>query len=285
MLEEFIKSLKSLEAFFPILVVLVVAVIAYILFGFALRASRRALLQRARTKKQVGSIEAFSRIFKYAFLFLLIVLIAFYYSKSWTGLGLSIGLLSAALGWALQKPITGMAAWLMIVFNRPFAIGDRVIIGTVKGDVIDITLTHIYLKEVGGIILGEENSGRVVMVPNSILFEQNITNYTLQDEYVLDQVILAITYTSDLNKAIEICSNAVAIVKNKYSGAIKKESYIRNSFQPSGVNVSVRYFVLANRLQEVSSYITEEIFTSIKNSKEVKIAYPHTEIILKKEEA
>ncbi|MDP2951619.1 MAG: mechanosensitive ion channel [bacterium] len=285
MLEELIKSIKSLEAFFPILVVLFVAVVAYILFGFALRASRRALLQRARTKKQVGSIEAFSRIFKYAFLFLLIILIAFYYSKSWTGLGVSIGLLSAALGWALQKPITGMAAWLMIVFNRPFAIGDRVIIGTVKGDVIDITLTHIYLKEVGGIILGEENSGRVVMVPNSILFEQNITNYTLQDEYVLDQVILAVTYTSDLNKAIEICSNAVAIVKNKYSGAIKKESYIRNSFQPSGVNVSVRYFVLANRLQEVSSYITEEIFTSIKNSKEVKIAYPHTEIILKKEEA
>ena len=193
--------------------------------------------------------------------------------------------MSAALGWALQKPITGMAAWLMIVLKRPFSIGDRVVIGAVKGDVSDITLTHIYLKEVGGIASGEENSGRMVMVPNSILFEQNITNYTLQDEFILDQVVLAITYGSDLDEAIKICREAVSAVKEKYFGAIKRDAYVRNNFQPSGINVSVRYFVLANRLQEVSSYITGEIFSRIKVSDKVKIAYPHTEVVIKKNEA
>ncbi|MDD5738475.1 MAG: mechanosensitive ion channel family protein [Candidatus Pacebacteria bacterium] len=281
MINEIIQGIKSLEAFFPFFIVLLIAFGVYLLFGLGLRASKRALLQKAKTKKQIASIEAFSRIFKYAFLFLIIILISFYYSKSWTGLGLSIGLLSAALGWALQKPITGIAAWLMVVLKRPFSIGDRVIIGSVKGDVSDITLTHIYLKEVGGIILGEENSGRVIMVPNSILFEQNITNYNLQYEYVLDQVVLAITYESDLKEAVAICKEAVKVVKDRYFGAITKEAYIRNSFQTSGVNVSVRYLVLANRLQEISSYVTEEIFERVKNSQKVKFAYPHTEVVMK----
>lgn len=283
MFEGLVQDIKSLESFFPLLIVLSIAFVVYLLFGFSLRSLRKILLVKAKTKKQIASIEAFSRIFKYAFLFLLIVLISFYYSKSWTGLGLSIGLLSAALGWALQKPITGMAAWLMIVLKKPFSIGDRIIIGAVKGDVSDITLTHIYLKEVGGTTLGEENSGKVVMVPNSILFEQNIINYNLQDEHILDQVVLAITYGSDLEEAIKICMEAVAVVKDRNFGVITKKAYVRNSFQPSGVNVSVRYFVLANRLQEVSSYITEEIFSRIKVSEKVKIAYPHTEIIIKKE--
>ena len=283
MLEELLEKIKSLESFFPFLAVLFISLIAYLLFGLSIRALRKALLQKAKTKKQVASIEASSRIFKYAFLFLLIIVISFYYSKSWTGLGLSLGLVSAALGWALQKPITGMAAWLMIILKRPFSIGDRVVIGSVKGDVSDITLTHIYLKEVGGIASGEENSGRMVMVPNSILFEQNITNYTLQDEFILDQVVLAITYGSDLDEAIKICRESVSAVKEKYFGAIKRDAYVRNNFQPSGINVSVRYFVLANRLQEVSSYVTGEIFSRIKVSDKVKIAYPHTEVVIKKE--
>ncbi len=285
MVEEIIEKIKSLESFFPFLGVLFVAFVAYLLFGFSIRALRKALLQKAKTKKQIANIEASSRIFKYAFLFFLIIVISFYYSKSWTGLGLSLGLVSAALGWALQKPITGMAAWLMIILKRPFSIGDRVVIGAVKGDVSDITLTHIYLKEVGGIASGEENSGRMVMVPNSILFEQNITNYTLQDEFILDQVVLAVTYGSDLDEAIKICRESVSVVKEKYFGAIKRDAYVRNNFQPSGINVSVRYFVLANRLQEVSSYVTGEIFSRIKVSDKVKIAYPHTEVVIKKEKA
>ncbi len=112
---------------------------------------------------------------------------------SWTALGLGVGLLSVAIGWALQRPITGMAAWFMIVVKRPFEIGDRVTIGAVKGDVVDITLTHIYINEIGGLVPSEENSGRTIMIPNSVLFEQNIINYTLQNEFVLDQVVTMVT--------------------------------------------------------------------------------------------
>lgn len=282
MFEQFSNFFKSIEGFLPGLAVIAVAVLVYIIFNFLLKLLKKSLLGKAKTKKQVAGIEIFSKTARYILLAMLILAAVFASSNAWTGLGLSIGLISAALGWALQKPITGMAAWLMIILRRPFIEGDRVIIGAVKGDVLDITLTHIYLREVGGIVPSEENSGRVVMVPNSILFEQNITNYTLRDDYVLDQVFFTITYESNLETAMNICKKAVEAASRQLPDAVKKEPYIRNNFQPNGINVSVRYFVKAIRLQEISSKITEEILEAVKNSNQVEFSYPHTEVIIRK---
>lgn len=180
--------------------------------------------------------------------------------------------MSAVLGWALQKPIIGIVAWMMIVVKRPFDIGGRVIIGSVKGDVIDISLTHVHIQEIGGIVEGEESSGRVIMVPNSTLFEQNITNYTFQNEYVLDQVTVTVTYKSNLDKAIQIALDSAKKCMEDHIKITKKEPYARTFFQPSGVSVHVRYYSPAQRLQEFSSRITKEIQQRIKRAKDVEIA-------------
>ena len=86
------------------------------------------------------------------------------------------------LGWSLQAPVTGIAAWLMLILKHPFKIGDRVIIAGITGDVMDITLTHVILNQVGGTVSSEERSGRGILIPNAILFAQTITNYTLEEE-------------------------------------------------------------------------------------------------------
>ena len=71
-------------------------------------------------------------------------------------MGLTAAFLSMVLGWSLQRPVTGVAAWLMVMIKRPFQIGDRIIIQGVRGDVLDISPTHVLLGEVGGTIGGEE---------------------------------------------------------------------------------------------------------------------------------
>ncbi len=73
----------------------------------------------------------------------------------------------------------------MVVTKRPFDIGDRIIIGDIKGDIVDINLSHIRMLEVGGLTEDEEVSARVVMVPNWMLFEKNIIDYTLDNDYVI----------------------------------------------------------------------------------------------------
>ncbi|MBN1377027.1 mechanosensitive ion channel family protein [Candidatus Woesearchaeota archaeon] len=273
--------INELENFVPILRTLIIIVLLIIFFGIILNFIKKRLLSKAKTKKQISNIQIFSQMAKYIFILIVLLSAIFSYSGSWSGLGLSVGLLSAALGWALQKPITGIAAWMMIVMRRNFEIGDRIIIGTVKGDVIDITLTHVYIKEVGGIVAGEERSGRIIMIPNSILFEQNIINYTSKYELILDQVPVTVTYESNMDKAINIALKAAKKHTTSFIEKSNKEPYVRTYFEPYGMRVSVRYLVDAKRLQEFSSLITKEIYDRIKETKDVEIAYPHTEILFK----
>ena len=254
--------------------ILIIIAAAFAIYKVITAAFKRAVLAKAKTKKQRSNALVFLSIWKYAFTILIIIGLIFYLGGDITGLGLWAGLMTAALGWALQKPITGVAGYLMVILKKPFQIGDRILVGDVKGDVSDITLTHIYLKEIGGTIGTEETSGRVILIPNSVLFEKNIINYTLQDEYILDQAVLAVTYDSDLDKAIRICKESAM----KVTKSFLKDT--RTFFQPSGIDVKIRYYVKAAERIKILSELTQEIFRKIKQEKDVTIAYQHTEVIL-----
>ncbi|MBW2974463.1 mechanosensitive ion channel family protein [Candidatus Woesearchaeota archaeon] len=278
-MQEVSEAINYVKVFMPLIRTIITVVVVFIVFSFILSVIKKSLLKRAKRKKQISNIEIFSKVLKLIFLVLLVMFALSSYSGSWAGLGIGIGLFSAALGWALQKPITGVAGWIMVITKRPFEIGDRVIIGSVRGDVADITLTHIYLKEIGGIVAGEENSGRIIMVPNSTLFEQNIINYTQEYEYILDQISFTVTYESNLDKAIKIGLEAARKCTKNVIDEIKKEPYVRTYFDTNGIIVHVRYYSPAKNIQEVSSNVTKETFDRIMKTKGVEISYPHTKVL------
>lgn len=205
------------------------------------------------------------------------------YIGGWSGLGVWLGLFTAALGFALQKPISGIAAWLMVIVQRPFRIGDRVAIGTVRGDVAEIRLSHIYISEIGGIVPGEEKSNRIILVPNNLLFDLNIINYTKSSDYMLDEVRFTITFGSNIDKAKKIALEACRNKAKEIIDITKSEPYIRTFFTPHGMQINLRYISEATRLQEFSSSITEEIVRKIKMVKDVEIAYPHTKVVMDKQ--
>ena len=245
------------------------------------RRIRVVLLKKAKNKKQISNIKFLTRMINIAVFLFIFLFIFLSYFQSWTGIGVFLGLLTAGLGFVLQRPITGVAAWLMMTIKRPFSIGDRIIIGDVRGDVYDITLTHIYLDEVGAGISSGEVTGRNIMVPNYLFFEQNIINYTLTNDFVLSSMDVSITYESDLDKAIEIIEK----VANKYISELKEKHkeapYTRVSMADSSMIISLKFFVPARQMMEVKSKITKEVYDLIKKEKNVEIAYPHTEVVFR----
>ena len=179
--------------------------------------------------------------------------------------------------------MTSFVAWVVIVIRRPFFIGDRIIVGNLVGDVSDISLSYMELKEVGGTIDGEERSGRVVVIPNLILFEKEIINYTANDQYIVDEVVTAVTYESNLQNAEAIILKSVAEVMEPwwdyFPQHIDRQPHIRLKFKASGIDIAVRYNVLVKKRNEIATNITRVIFNSIRKSKSVEIAYPHTEVV------
>jgi small-conductance mechanosensitive channel len=277
--------LQYIEPYKNILYLIIIIIISYIIFSIILKVLKKQLIKKVQRKKQVSNIMLFLDLLKYLFAIFLIIIILSVYYGSWGELGFIVGLLTVALGWALQKPISGVVAWLIIISRRPFKIGDRIIIKGMKGDISNISLTHIFLDEVGGTIDGEENSGRTIMVPTSIIFEEEVINYTEQDDYILDEVATTITYESDLEKAEKIvCDSVNKIMKpywEKFPKKIPQKPHIRLKFMESGINVTVRYYSLATSRNAIVTDIVREIFKIIKTTNYVEIAYPHTEVLFR----
>ncbi len=74
----------------------------------------------------------------------------------------SAGLFSAGIAFSLRDPITSLIAWLVILFLRPFGIGDRIKIIEEEGDVVDINAFFITIMEINQWTSGDIYTGRLV---------------------------------------------------------------------------------------------------------------------------
>ncbi|MBU4070487.1 MAG: mechanosensitive ion channel family protein [Nanoarchaeota archaeon] len=277
----FLTILTLMEDNYRIFTSLLIAILLIIIFNFIVKRITTRLLKKAKSKVQKSNIKIFSRILSVTFVIVTLFITFFSYMGSWTGLGIIAGLVTAGLSFALQRPITGIAAWIMIIVKRPFQVGDRICIGDVKGEVYDITLTHVYLDEVGGNIQSSMKSGRNVMVPNYLLFEQNIINYTLTDDYVLEEINFEVTYESDLDKALEIAKKAAIKYIEKFATKEKWKPVYRVKMEASSMKIKILFYAPILEIYQIASDVTKEIYDLVKKDKNVEIAYPHMELVMK----
>ena len=251
-------------------------VIVWLIYRIATRGLRKYLAIRAYKEDNARN---FLLIWRYAWMTIIVILALVSFSGSIATLGISAAFLGMILGWSLQSPVTGIAAWLMIILKRPFKIGDRVIIANITGDVVDITLTHIQLNQVGGTIGGEEKSGRAVLIPNAILFQQIIHNYTFGTDYLLDEVVVNITFASDFKIAERILIAAATEITKDIIPKHKQDPFVRAEIYDSGVRMRLRYKSLAKARQLTSSEISKKIIASFEENKDIEFAYPHSEVV------
>lgn len=121
--------------------------------------------------------------------------------QNWYTAVLSLGLISLILGFALQTPITSFIGWIYILVREPYRVGDRIKIGTVSGDVIDVGYLDTTLWEFGGEYLSTEHpSGRVIKFPNSSVLSTPVYNYTWPlFPYIWNEIRFQVAYDSDLD--------------------------------------------------------------------------------------
>jgi len=194
-----------------------------------------------------------------------------------TALGAFSGLF---LGWSLQQPVTGLAAWFLITLRRPFRVGDRIFLPAwgIVGDVVDVGMMYTVLNQVGGTVGSEEPSGRYVLVPNAILFGNVVINYSGQPKaeqpYVLDEVVVRITYGSDWDEAERILIKVAKEVTKEIVEKTGQEPYVRSDFYDYGVYMRLRYMTLATDRPRIAHEINKRIFKEFQLSKKVDFAIP-----------
>ncbi|OHD74788.1 MAG: hypothetical protein A2177_15490 [Spirochaetes bacterium RBG_13_68_11] len=182
------------------------------------------------------------------------------------------------IGWSLQAPVSGFAAWIMVSLKRPFRPGDRIQFPKLEltGDLLDVGAMYTTLDQVGGSIGSEEAVGRTILVPNAMLFDEVVINYTVGQArpYMLDEVVVRITYDSNWDTAEKILIGAAREITGDIIAETGVQPYIRSDLYDYGVYLQLRYQTHVNGRAEIAYRIQKRIFEEIQRDPTVDIAIP-----------
>lgn len=123
-----------------------------------------------------------------------------------------IGLIGAGIAFALQRVITAVAGYFVILRGKTFNVGDRIVMGGVRGDVITLSFMQTQIMEMGEPpsvqsadpamwIKSRQFTGRIVTVTNDKIFDEPVYNYTHEFPYIWDEISLPIRYSDNRERA------------------------------------------------------------------------------------
>jgi len=126
-----------------------------------------------------------------------LLLLTVIYSERLAGFTVAFGVAGAGIAFALQEVIASVAGWVALSFGNFYRPGDRVQLGGIKGDVIDIGILRTTLMEVGQWVNGDLYNGRIVRIANSFVFKEPVFNYSADYPFLWDEITLPVRYGSD----------------------------------------------------------------------------------------
>jgi hypothetical protein len=161
---------------------------------------------RYRARKAVG-------LAGYVAAFLAIAVI---FSARLGGMTVALGVAGAGIAFALQEVIGSFAGWLALSFSSFYRAGDRVQLGGIKGDVIDIGVLRTTLMELGQWVDGDLYNGRIVRVANSFVFKEPVFNYSADFPFLWDELAVPVRHGSDPRLARQVIEQAAQEVVGDY---------------------------------------------------------------------
>jgi small-conductance mechanosensitive channel len=145
--------------------------------------------------------------------------LVFIWASEIQSFAISVVALSAAFVLATKELILCVSGSVLRAGSGAFSIGDRIEMGAVRGDVIDISLLSTTLLEVGP---GHQRTGRSITVPNSLLLSGAVVNETFMDEYVLHIVQVPVRADADWEHAERALLEAGREASAKYLEAARR---------------------------------------------------------------
>ncbi|WP_414574588.1 mechanosensitive ion channel family protein [Anabaena sp. CCY 9402-a] len=149
----------------------------------------------------------------------LVIISAF--SNSIGRLTVIFGVVGAGVAFAMQEVIASFAGWVAISFGQFYKPGDRVKLGGIIGDVIDISILRTTLMECGDWVKADLYNGRIVRIANSFVFKEPVFNYSADFPFVWDEITIPVKYGSDRYLAREILQRVAEDVVGTYVSQAK----------------------------------------------------------------
>ncbi|NVK64881.1 MAG: mechanosensitive ion channel family protein [Flavobacteriales bacterium] len=184
--------------------------------------------------------------------------------KTVTSILAGVGVIGLALGFAFQDIAANFISGVFMASSKPFAVGDTIEVNDTQGVIQEIKLRTTIVKTF---------QGNDVIIPNTDLFQNQVTNYTANQERRIDLEV-GVSYSEDLKVVKETSISAIKGIDGLQEG--KDIVVLFTEFGGSSINLEVRFWTpngtKANWLQ-VRSDAIEAIKTAY-DSKGISIPFP-----------
>jgi small-conductance mechanosensitive channel len=258
----------------PVTLSLVIEVILYVvILGFFAHLIRTVLQNRllTRTSLSPGQRYAFSRITGYV-----IFVLGLTIGLQSTGLNLNSllvvgGAVGIGVGLGVQNLANNFVSGLVLLFEQPIRLGDRVEVGGVLGDVVRMASRSIWVRT---------NDNVVIIVPNSEFTASRVTNWTANDRRVRFAIPLGVSYDSDPEEVREV----VLEVARRHPDVLHDPppEFLFLGFGDSSINFELRVWTVAQvqTPKVLSSDLYFAIFREF-GEKGIEIPYPQRDLHVK----
>jgi small-conductance mechanosensitive channel len=183
----------------------------------------------AKSSIEIGVRQAVGSIIRYGVVAVGFVIIFETVGIDLSALTILAGALGIGVGFGLQNITNNLVSGLIILFERPIKVGDRIEVGTVVGDVMKISLRATTVRT---------NDNIAIIIPNSDFVSSKVTNWSYTDRDVRFNIPVGVSYSSDP----EAVKRILLEVADEHSGVLKapEPDVIFEEFGESSLNFLLR---------------------------------------------
>lgn len=278
-----------LNILWKVLTAFIVVVLAIIIS----RVTGKLLEKNIRDESQMHTLRLLARKVTYVAAVVVILAILFGFGGNFATV---LGILGAGVAFASQEVIGSFAGYLNIITGNIFRIGDRIRIGNVVGDVLDISLLRTTVMEIGEWVKADQYTGRIVSLANRVVFSDPVFNYTQHSRYLWDEVMIPVTYDSNWRRAVEIMLTKGQEITLHFQAEAKAEIDEMAKKYPSmhsppvepalyitmtdnWVDLTLRYIVEARERRTVKGQIHRELLEHLGAESGIKVASTTVDIV------
>jgi small-conductance mechanosensitive channel len=255
----------------------------------------RVLVLRVVARRGSGDVKASYRWSKgtaYVTYSLMFLMVGRIWLESFASLATVIGLVSAGVAVALKEPLMNVAGWLFLVWRKPFELGDRIELGSFRGDVVDQGLFTFSLMEIGNWVDADDRTGRLLLVPNGLVFNQVLSNYNKGwIDQIWNELSVTVTFESDWRAAKGLLTQIAQTRGSQHDsveGDMREKGHqyfvltasldprVFVTIQDNGVRLTVRYLCTPFDRRSSAELIWEDILSAVGERDDIAFAYPTT---------
>ncbi len=225
----------------------------------------------ARRDVDLGVRQAIGTIVRYAIIALGFVIIVQSAGIDLSALTVLAGALGVGLGFGLQNIINNFVSGLIILFERPIKVGDRVDVGNLRGNVVDISARATTIIT---------NDNIAIIVPNSEFISSRVTNWSYADAKVRFSVPVGVAYGTDPERVrrvlLEVAKGHNGVLADPAPDVMFEE------FGDSSLNFTLRVWTTeyTTRPRVLRSELNFQIAQAFRAEK-IEIPFPQRDIHIK----